>query len=748
MKGEIEAAEEPVPLVHDGELEPGSRRRLDGAGCEAGEGVGLRERIGELGKRRSDRGVFYGRDHGRSVARPEGPQPDPAATGQGRDETAGRDAEGPGLPHAWWRRTGTDLVEDEARHHGVPEAPVAARPLPSEPSLLHEAEVCVERPSGHVVGPDLERELVGAVAPRPVDAGLEERATDAAAAMPFPDRHAELRDAGPELDLEEPDDRRLPLRYRHPVPKCHEHCGTIRSCDLPAERLRLRIPVEWRLGTEPEPLAGDRLVQCHHGWNVTRDRSSDRGPSPSGSLRCRTQAGQFRTRPVWRRPRSLSFGTRSLRSPSRYLRFWARSLRFPSRSPRHPPSVLESRTSSRRKGNPVTGSPPPPGPAVGGSPYASAVRPTTVAVEGIGLLAQPDVAGLGRRWSPTLGLEPAAVVPLALAAARDRSPSDAARRLAASTRVDTGTASQILEDLARSARLDPLVEDLLHSVHQVAAIAIVDSTCVELERNPTFARRLAPIVDLVLRPGTAGTARGEPGADASPPGARVGQRSAWGTAAPSSAGPGAGARSAGGLRGLEQLVTLGDGDPARCLVLAGSAELADAARALGMIGARCSDGVGAAEAVGTGFALSERTYRAAGGVVVDDGQVLVLHRGDRGEVRLPKGHVEPGESDEVAACREVREETGYCHAVVTDDLGVHRVDFPRFKSSGEGAFVHRLEHFFLCHLRDSEVEARAPEELVFRPNWLPIEAACEELTYAVERAWVQAARDRLAGGDA
>ena len=396
----------------------------------------------------------------------------------------------------------------------------------------------------------------------------------------------------------------------------------------------------------------------------------------------------------------------------------------------------------------MTGSPPPPGPAVGGSPYASAVRPTTVAVEGIGLLAQPDVAGLGRRWSPTLGLEPAAVVPLALAAARNRSPSDAARRLAASTRVDTGTASQILEDLARSARLDPLVEDLLHSVHQVAAIAIVDSTCVELERNPTFARRLAPIVDLVLRPGTAGTARGEPGADASPPGARVGQRSTRGTAAPSSAGPGAGARSAGGLRGLEQLVTLGDGDPARCLVLARSAELADAARALGMIGARCSDGVDAAEAVGTGFALAERTYRAAGGVVVDDGQVLVLHRGDRGEVRLPKGHVEPGESDEVAACREVREETGYCHAVVTDDLGVRRVDFPRFKSSGEGAFVHRLEHFFLCHLRDSEVEARASEELVFRPNWLPIEAACEELTYAVERAWVQAARDRLAGGDA
>jgi len=366
----------------------------------------------------------------------------------------------------------------------------------------------------------------------------------------------------------------------------------------------------------------------------------------------------------------------------------------------------------------VSSAPPPPrvdGPA----PSGGAARPVVVAVEGIGLLAHPDVAGLGRRWSPTLGLEPAAVAPLALAAARDRSPAAAARRLAASTRLDTGTASQILEDLARSARLDPLVEDLLHSLHQVAAVAVVDSVGIELERNPTFARRLAPLVELVLRPGSTEPPHDERDTDQSPP---------------------------GGTLGLEALRSLGDGDPARCLVLAASEELARLASTLGMVGAPCPSGVDAAEAVGTGFALPERTYRAAGGVVVENGAVLVLHRGDRGEVRLPKGHVEPGEPDALAACREIREETGYRHAVVTDDLGLQRVDFPRFKSSGDGAFVHRVEHFFLCRLEDSEVEDRAPEELVFRPDWLPIERACEELTYAVERAWVEAARTRLAGG--
>lgn len=48
---------------------------------------------------------------------------------------------------------------------------------------------------------------------------------------------------------------------------------------------------------------------------------------------------------------------------------------------------------------------------------------------------------------------------------------------------------------------------------------------------------------------------------------------------------------------------------------------------------------------------------AAGGVVVrDDGAMLMIRLRDRWD--LPKGHVEAGESDSVAALREVEEETG------------------------------------------------------------------------------------------
>ena len=56
--------------------------------------------------------------------------------------------------------------------------------------------------------------------------------------------------------------------------------------------------------------------------------------------------------------------------------------------------------------------------------------------------------------------------------------------------------------------------------------------------------------------------------------------------------------------------------------------------------------------------MTERLVEAAGGVVVQDGRVAVVHRPRYDDWTLPKGKLDPGETFEQAALREVLEETG------------------------------------------------------------------------------------------
>src|SRR5262249_56080756 len=53
-----------------------------------------------------------------------------------------------------------------------------------------------------------------------------------------------------------------------------------------------------------------------------------------------------------------------------------------------------------------------------------------------------------------------------------------------------------------------------------------------------------------------------------------------------------------------------------------------------------------------------RPGRAAGGIVLRDGRVLVVHRPRYDDWSLPKGKLRLGESWQAAALREVEEETG------------------------------------------------------------------------------------------
>lgn len=127
--------------------------------------------------------------------------------------------------------------------------------------------------------------------------------------------------------------------------------------------------------------------------------------------------------------------------------------------------------------------------------------------------------------------------------------------------------------------------------------------------------------------------------------------------------------------------------------------------------------------------METREYEAAGGVVIDDGQVLLVERPSRGEVRLPKGHIEPGETAAEAALREVQEETGVGGLVIVDDLGCRTVEFDY-----KDAHYRRAEYYFLMRRKnDVAVERPRQDARSFHPIWVPVDEAVSMLTYAAEQ---------------
>jgi 8-oxo-dGTP pyrophosphatase MutT (NUDIX family) len=144
-------------------------------------------------------------------------------------------------------------------------------------------------------------------------------------------------------------------------------------------------------------------------------------------------------------------------------------------------------------------------------------------------------------------------------------------------------------------------------------------------------------------------------------------------------------------------------------------------------------------------------YHAAGGVVIDDaGHALLLERTvirqghPTHETRLPKGHIEPGETPEQAALREVCEESGYCQLEILADLGKNSVSF-EFKKKQ----VERDEHYYLMRLTSPQRLAQKPtnkhsEETLFAPRWADSLVEAEALlTFDSEKEFVRRAQNWL-----
>jgi 8-oxo-dGTP pyrophosphatase MutT (NUDIX family) len=118
---------------------------------------------------------------------------------------------------------------------------------------------------------------------------------------------------------------------------------------------------------------------------------------------------------------------------------------------------------------------------------------------------------------------------------------------------------------------------------------------------------------------------------------------------------------------------------------------------------------------------------------VDDLQICLINPAGRRVWGLPKGGVEPGESREEAALREVREETGI-EAVVDGDLG--SIDY-WFYSRESHVRIHKTVHYFLMRASGGDVSDHDHE--VREARWLTVSEALDLMSYPNEREIVRKA---------
>jgi 8-oxo-dGTP diphosphatase len=109
--------------------------------------------------------------------------------------------------------------------------------------------------------------------------------------------------------------------------------------------------------------------------------------------------------------------------------------------------------------------------------------------------------------------------------------------------------------------------------------------------------------------------------------------------------------------------------------------------------------------------------QAAGGVLVRDGRVALVHRPEYDDWTLPKGKLDPGETFEEAALREVSEETG-----IRAELGPE-LPSTRYRDSKDRPKIVRY-----WEMRPVSGEF-SPNEEVDELRWLEPAEAAELLTY-------------------
>lgn len=142
--------------------------------------------------------------------------------------------------------------------------------------------------------------------------------------------------------------------------------------------------------------------------------------------------------------------------------------------------------------------------------------------------------------------------------------------------------------------------------------------------------------------------------------------------------------------------------------------------------------------------IRTETQISAGGVVcranADDGvSVALISVGKPPRWQLPKGLVDAGETPEIAAIREVREEAGV-EATIVEKLETAEYWY-QATVSGSRVRYHKFVHFFLMRYRSGDVADHDHE--VHDARWMEIGAATDAIAFRSERTVLAKAVERI-----
>ena len=124
------------------------------------------------------------------------------------------------------------------------------------------------------------------------------------------------------------------------------------------------------------------------------------------------------------------------------------------------------------------------------------------------------------------------------------------------------------------------------------------------------------------------------------------------------------------------------------------------------------------------FRQSSHYQHSAGGIIINDGKVLVINWTTKPYVCFPKGHIEQNETSEQAAIRELKEETGY-------DVRIRRKlgSWMQFIKEGEKTRCKEVDYYLLALANNNAPKPRREEREKFVNKWLTPEEAMATLSF-------------------